>query len=132
LILSFFVLEFLLPRVARHATFAIPSWWWRARPRRALDKVRQVVGYQYHAEIDRRRSRHQTAREMSLQRITNSLTHNVVAWGETCPNLVETQGLSEFSDHLEDGGTTERNWYKASEGREKEKGIQVQLSITHP
>jgi len=51
---------------------------------------------------------------------------------ETCPNLTETQGLSEFSDHLEDGGTTEHNWYKASEGREKEKGIQVQLSITHP
>jgi len=90
------------------------------------------VGYQYHAEIDQRRSRYQTAREMSLQRITNSLMHNVVAWGETCPNLAEMQGLSKFLDHLEDGSTTERNWYKASEGREKEKGIQVQLSITHP
>ena len=76
--------------------------------------------YQYHAEIDRWRSRHQTAREMSFQRISNFLTHDAVAWGETCPNLGETEGLSEFSNFLEDDGTrTERNWYKASEEGQK-------------
>jgi len=81
--------------------------------------------YQSHAETDRWRSRHQTARGMSLQRISNSLRHDAVAWGETYPNLAETQGLGEFSNHLEDGNTrTERNWYKASEERKKEKGIQ--------
>ena len=72
--------------------------------------------YQSHAETDRWRSRHQTARGMSLQRISNSLRHDAVAWGETYPNLAETQGLGEFSNHLEDGNKrTERHWYKASE-----------------
>src|SRR5260221_1711177 len=59
------------------------------------------------------------------QRISNFLTHDAVAWEETYPNLAETQGLSEFSNYMEDGDNrTERNWYKASEERNKEKRIQ--------
>jgi len=85
--------------------------------------------YQYLAEIDRGRSRHRTAREMSFQRISNSLTHVAVTWEETCSNLAaEMQGLSEVSNYLEDGDERiECKWYKANEERNKQKGIQAHL-----
>src|SRR5260221_13740791 len=53
-----------------------------------------------------------------------SLQHDAVTWEEMCRisrirGGGDAQGLSEFSNYLEDGDTrTECNWYKANEEKE--------------